>query len=245
MLDSRTLWCTSGCSWLTSYPQEELLHPMGRAQEWQMLSPMQSPSRRKLSLLKCPWCNLSNPRISHTLLGRFAMHDLGLHSGNISTYIKLGPGHGCQVIKWAVVKHANREKTGPWFKHTESGGWESSAEGSTEPFTHLQEFTLRGPQTLCEEKRDVLPCGRVDSGDEWWTKTIHQNIEVNDKHLRQVNLRLQRSGKLASRPLKSPSSEIKARGSHLSRSSCPQQVPSTTQQVFNKGRLHSFSAWTP
>ena len=120
--------------WLTSYPQEELLHPVGRAQEWQMLSPMHSPSRRKLSLLKCPWCNLSNPGISHTLLGRFAMHDLRLHSGNISTYIKLGPGHGCQVIKWAVVRQANRERerTGPWFKHTKSGGWESSAEGSTE-----------------------------------------------------------------------------------------------------------------
>ena len=38
------------------------------------------------------------------------MHDLRLHSGNISTYIKLGPGHGCQAIKWAVVKHANSER---------------------------------------------------------------------------------------------------------------------------------------
>lgn len=206
---------------------------------------MHNPSRRKLSLLKCPWCNLSNPGISHTLLGRFAMHDLRLHSGNISTYIKLGPGHGCQVIKWAVVRHANRERGQGLDLNTQSLEAERAVQREAQNTSPICRNSLCEGLTHCEEKRDVFPCGRVDSGDEWWTKTIHQNIEVNDKHLRQVNLRLQPSGKLASRPLKSPSSEIKAKGSHLSQSSCPQQVPSTTQQVFNKDRLHSFSAWTP
>lgn len=82
--------------------------------------------------------------------------------------------------------------------------------------------------------------------DEWGTKTTYQDIEVNDKHLRRVNLPswTQRQ-KLPSRLLKCPTSEIKRRNGHLSLSSCPLQMPSTTQQVFNKDGLHSFSIWTP
>ena len=121
------------------------------------------------------------------------------------------------------------------------GACESSAEDSKAHFSHLQDFTQPGPQTSYEEKETSLCAVKWTPGTSD-APTIHQNTEVSDKHLRQVNLTSSTQRRVTKQTFKSPSSEIKARGSHLSLSSCPQQVPSTTQQVFNKDGLHSFSA---
>lgn len=52
--------------------------------------PAESPSRRKLSLLKCPLHNLSNLGIIHALLGRTAVNDLRPYLGNGFTPNQIG-----------------------------------------------------------------------------------------------------------------------------------------------------------
>lgn len=94
------------------------------------------------------------------------MHDLRLHSGNISTYIKLGPGHGCQVIKWAVVRHADIERGKGLDLNTQSLEAERAVQREAQNTSPIGRNSLCEGLTHCEEKRDVFPCGRVDSGDE-------------------------------------------------------------------------------